>query len=130
MNTIAQALRYLADHDRPIGGQERFNAEHLHWLAKDAESAIAVWAKTEKELCAANHGKALLLAQKEAELRDFRQAVADALAALRAEWESLEKQYTFAYGKSAAAREIALRIADLDATIAALGLTAMENYDK
>lgn len=71
----------------------------------------------------------LLVAQWR-KLHQRRPEIADALAALRAEWKSVERQYTFAYGKSSAAREIALRIADLDATITALGLpepTAKDN---
>ncbi len=38
MPEIAEALRYLADHERPSGGQQRFNAEHLYQLVDDADS--------------------------------------------------------------------------------------------
>jgi hypothetical protein len=37
MSEIAEALRYLADHERPSGGQQRFNAEHLYQLADEAD---------------------------------------------------------------------------------------------
>lgn len=35
--TIPKALRFLADHERPIGGAEPFNAEHLFQLAGEIE---------------------------------------------------------------------------------------------
>jgi hypothetical protein len=35
--TVPQALRYLADHERPIGGEERFNSLHLFQLADEIE---------------------------------------------------------------------------------------------
>lgn len=35
--TVPQALRYLANHNRPAGGQELFNAEHLFQLADEIE---------------------------------------------------------------------------------------------
>lgn len=37
MSYISEALRYLAENDRPTGGQERFNAEHLYQLADEAK---------------------------------------------------------------------------------------------
>lgn len=36
--TVPAALRFLADHDRPIGGESRFNAIHLFQLADEIES--------------------------------------------------------------------------------------------
>jgi hypothetical protein len=38
MSEIADALRYLAENERPSYGQQRFNAEHLYQLAEAAES--------------------------------------------------------------------------------------------
>jgi hypothetical protein len=35
--TIAHALRYLANNPRPVGGQDRFNSEHLEQLAAEIE---------------------------------------------------------------------------------------------
>jgi hypothetical protein len=35
--TVPKALRYLAEHDRPCGGQQSFNAEHLYQLASEIE---------------------------------------------------------------------------------------------
>lgn len=37
---IIEALRFLAENDRPIGGNERFNAEHLYQLADDLERSL------------------------------------------------------------------------------------------
>lgn len=34
---MPEALRYLADHERPSAGQQRFNAEHLYQLADEIE---------------------------------------------------------------------------------------------
>lgn len=39
--TVPAALRYLADHDRPSGGQSLYNSEHLHQLASEIERAVA-----------------------------------------------------------------------------------------
>jgi len=55
-----------------------------------------------------------------------RATVTEKLAALRAEWQSIEKQYSFAFDKEGKRQEIALRIADLDTTIAALNLESEE----
>jgi hypothetical protein len=35
--TVPAALRYLAEHDRPSGGQDNFNSEHLYQLAEEIE---------------------------------------------------------------------------------------------
>lgn len=35
--TVPQALRYLAENDRPVGGQSSFNSEHLYQLASEIE---------------------------------------------------------------------------------------------
>ncbi|KAF0844369.1 hypothetical protein FNL37_1813 [Methylovorus glucosotrophus] len=35
--TVPQALRYLAEHERPAGGNDSFNSEHLHQLADEIE---------------------------------------------------------------------------------------------
>lgn len=35
--SVPLALRYLAEHARPAGGQEAFNSEHLHQLAGEIE---------------------------------------------------------------------------------------------
>ncbi|WKZ86290.1 hypothetical protein N5B55_04890 [Ralstonia pickettii] len=37
MNTAARALRFLADHARPTGGAQTFNAEHLMQIADELE---------------------------------------------------------------------------------------------
>ena len=37
--TVPAALRYLAAHPRPVGGEESFNAEHLYQLAREIEAA-------------------------------------------------------------------------------------------
>lgn len=34
------ALRYLADHDRPTGGQQKYNSEHLYQIADELERSI------------------------------------------------------------------------------------------
>lgn len=35
--SVPAALRYLAEHDRPIGGEQRFNSAHLYQLAAEIE---------------------------------------------------------------------------------------------
>jgi len=40
--TVPQALRYLADHDRPSGGEQRFNSAHLYQLAGEIEQAVTL----------------------------------------------------------------------------------------
>jgi hypothetical protein len=50
MRDAAMALDYLADHSRPIGGQEKYNAEHLIQLAYQLrESALAICAQTQAQ---------------------------------------------------------------------------------
>lgn len=39
--TVPEALRYLATHDRPSGGEQRFNAIHLYQLADEIETFLA-----------------------------------------------------------------------------------------
>jgi hypothetical protein len=38
--TVPAALRYLADHPRPSGGEQKFNAEHLYQLAGEIEQTV------------------------------------------------------------------------------------------
>jgi hypothetical protein len=38
--TAPAALRYLAEHDRPCGGEQIYNAQHLYQLAEELESAF------------------------------------------------------------------------------------------
>jgi hypothetical protein len=40
INTAIKALRYLADNERPIGGQENYNSEHLLQTADELERTI------------------------------------------------------------------------------------------
>lgn len=35
--TVPAALRYLAENERPFGGESRFNAAHLYQLAREIE---------------------------------------------------------------------------------------------
>lgn len=35
--TVPAALRFLADNERPVGGQQKFNSEHLYQLAAEIE---------------------------------------------------------------------------------------------
>ena len=37
---VPEALRYLATHDRPSGGEQRFNAIHLYQLADEIEGFL------------------------------------------------------------------------------------------
>lgn len=37
---VPEALRYLAEHERPSYGNDRFNSEHLYQLAKEFENSI------------------------------------------------------------------------------------------
>lgn len=39
--TVPEALRYLADHERPRGGEDRFNSAHLYQLADEIERTAA-----------------------------------------------------------------------------------------
>lgn len=39
--TVQAALRYLAKNDRPIGGEQHYNAMHLEQLAEEIEQAAA-----------------------------------------------------------------------------------------
>lgn len=57
-----RALRYLADNDRPTGGSDRFNAEHLFQVAGELEV-------TQSELL---EGSRLALEAQEAELLAWR----------------------------------------------------------
>lgn len=41
LESAEKALRFLADHDRPQGGQSRYNAEHLIDIADHAKAALA-----------------------------------------------------------------------------------------
>lgn len=45
--TVPKALRFLAEHERPIGGQQSFNSEHLYQLAAEIErmSALQLYRK-------------------------------------------------------------------------------------
>lgn len=38
--TVPAALRFLAEHDRPSGGSDHYNDEHLYQLAAEVESAV------------------------------------------------------------------------------------------
>ncbi|MDD9638915.1 hypothetical protein [Klebsiella michiganensis] len=40
--TVPAALRYLAENERPFGGESRFNAAHLYQLAREIESMSKV----------------------------------------------------------------------------------------
>jgi len=40
-NSVPAALRYLADHNRPQGGEQRFNSAHLYQLAAEIEDMAA-----------------------------------------------------------------------------------------
>ena len=35
--TSVKALRYLAEHKRPIGGSDMYNTEHLYMIARELE---------------------------------------------------------------------------------------------
>lgn len=37
LSEAASALRYLAEHERPCGGNDRYNSEHLYQIAKGLE---------------------------------------------------------------------------------------------
>ena len=38
--SAVEALRFLAENNRPIGGQDQFNAEHLLQIANELEESI------------------------------------------------------------------------------------------
>lgn len=42
---VPEALRFLAEHDRPQGGQQSFNSEHLYQLADEIEAAVTATVK-------------------------------------------------------------------------------------
>jgi protein subunit release factor A len=48
--TVPAALRYLARHRRPEGGEESFNAEHLDQLAEEAERVFVAYRAMKEEL--------------------------------------------------------------------------------
>lgn len=43
LETAPKALRYLADHDRPIGGEQYYNFEHLLQIAGEVEQTMAAF---------------------------------------------------------------------------------------
>jgi hypothetical protein len=48
-NTAIEALRYLADYEKPIGGSSRFNTEHLLQIADELEASISQDREHEEE---------------------------------------------------------------------------------
>lgn len=44
-----RALRYLAEHTRPVGGEDRFNSLHLHQLADELKRTFAAPSATEEK---------------------------------------------------------------------------------
>lgn len=40
LETAPKALRYLAEHDRPSGGEQSYNSAHLHQIAQDLETSF------------------------------------------------------------------------------------------
>lgn len=41
VRVAAEAVKYLAEHPRPSGGQERYNSEHLHQVADELQRTLA-----------------------------------------------------------------------------------------
>lgn len=125
--TAAEALIYLAEHKRPIGGQERFNSEHLHQLAGEI-ATMGVERDDLRERLASTERLAASYSQiviETAMAADEREAdVRDALVALRAEMsKELHSVSPDCRGTVWSLRS------QLDVTIKLLGLSAEETNE-
>jgi hypothetical protein len=47
--TVPRALRYLAENERPIGGEQPFNSMHLYQLADEIEAAYREIAEIQRK---------------------------------------------------------------------------------
>jgi hypothetical protein len=86
--TAVNALRYLAENKRPIGGSDMYNTEHLYMIAREVERMSS------PHLYSQEYVSALLARIEELEKKEAwreRQSVIDGLAGAGEAWSDIEE---------------------------------------